>query len=797
MMRPAPTASAIAIAAIAVFSVTAGCEERNFLLKQQVDLDKCGSPYLMVNSDAPETDRIPLKHTEATVNVSGVIANVKVQQVYVNEGENAIEAIYVFPGSTQAAVHGMTMQIGERRIEAKVNEKEQARAAYEQAKNQGRTASLLEQHRPNVFQMNVANIMPGDTLKVELRYTELLVPTDGVYSFVYPTVVGPRYHGDPGMALASANEGWVSNPYQPEGADPLYTFSIAGTIHAGMPIKQAVCNTHDLNIQFHGSDKAVFGTAKGEDNGGNRDVIIQYRLRGNKVETGVLLFEGEEENFFLAMLEPPKQVRSDQIPPREYVFVVDVSGSMHGFPLTVSKTLMQELLSNLRPTDSFNVLLFASGNSVLAPRSLPATQENISKAMRLIENQHGSGGTQLLPALKQALALPHEEGVSRTMVIATDGYVSVDREAIDLIRDNLGEANFFAFGIGSSVNRYLIEGLALAGKGEPFVLTSEQEAKQGAKRFRTYIESPVLTDITIELNGLQAYDVEPMQVPDVFAERPVIVFGKYKGSAYGNLKITGSGGQGKYTKELPVEPAFASADNEALKYLWARKRIQLLDDLAQFGRTEETKKQVTELGLRYNLLTQYTSFIAIDSEVRNQGGQQTTVIQPLPLPQGVSDMAVGYAVGAPAGGLYQSARSSADMSMELVAVEESEQPGYPRHGNPTSLEMNKKKEVTDIIFDRPEKEASYPAGEAAMKRFISTELALTAVEKAQWKHMAVTVEMVVRQDGTLANVRVHGCTDNALEKRILKVFEKMPLWLPAEVSGQKVNSKLTVPVIIG
>lgn len=372
----------------------------------------------MVNSDSPETDRIPLKHTEATVNVSGVIANVKVEQIYVNEGENVIEAIYVFPGSTQAAVHGMTMQIGERRIEAKVNEKEKARAAYEQAKSDGKTASLLEQHRPNVFQMNVANILPGDSLKVELRYTELLVPTDGVYSFVYPTVVGPRYHGDPSMALASASEGWVSNPYQQEGEDPLYTFKISGSINAGMPIKQAVCSTHDLNIQFQGPNKAVFSSSVDAQNGGNRDVILKYQLRGNKVETGVLLFEGEHENFFLAMMEPPKQVKPEQIPPREYVFVVDVSGSMNGFPLTVSKALMQELLSDLRPVDSFNVLLFASGNSVLSPRSLPATQENISKAMRLIDNQHGSGGTQLLPALKEALALPREEGVSRTMVIA-------------------------------------------------------------------------------------------------------------------------------------------------------------------------------------------------------------------------------------------------------------------------------------------------------------------------------------------------------------------------------------------
>lgn len=803
-------APAVAIILAVVLSFSADGDERKRTLNTDSELEKCESPYLMVNSDSPDSDRIPLKHTEATVNVSGVIANVKVEQVYVNEGESVIEAIYVFPGSTQAAVHGMTMQIGERRIEAKINEKEQARKAYEQAKSDGKTASLLEQQRPNVFQMNVANILPGDTLKVELRYTELLVPTDGVYNFVYPTVVGPRYQGDPGLALASAGESWVSNPYQKEGDAPLYTLKISGTINAGMPIKQAVCNTHSLNIKFNGPNKAVFSSGTDELAGGNKDVILKYQLRGNKVESGVLLFEGEKENFFLAMMEPPKQVKPEQIPPREYIFVVDVSGSMNGFPLTVSKKLMEELLSDLRPVDRFNVLLFASGNSVLAKQSLPATQDNINKAIRLIDNQHGSGGTEMLPALKEALAMPHEEGISRTMIIATDGYISFDREAIDLIRNNLGEANFFAFGIGSSVNRYLIEGMAHAGKGEPFVLTSESDAKKGAKKFRTYIESPVLTDIKIELSGIQAYDVEPMNVPDVFAERPVIIFGKYKGSAYGKLKITGTSGEGKYAKEMPIELVFASADNEALKYLWARKRIQLLDDFAQFGRTDETKKEVTDLGLKYNLLTQYTSFVAIDSEVRNKDGKQTTVVQPLPLPEGVSDKAVangsyswsmgaagnsGYATSQPAAGEFakreeKSSRNEFELQRKLkeaeYAVEE-----YDVVADLDSFN------ASSIIYESPEKKAEFNGGQAALEAYIRKQLGLTEAEAAKWKGLSVKVSFVVNADGSLSDIRVIGTSDKELIDRVTKLFEKMPVWKAGEMSGKKVNTRVIVPIKIG
>ena len=781
----------------AIQSLQADGFRSKYAPKFDADIEKCGSPYLMVNSDSPELDKIPLKHTEATVNVSGVIANVKVQQVYVNNGESPIEAIYVFPASTNAAVHGMTMQIGERRIKAVINETAKARAAYEQAKSQGKTASLLEQERPNVFQMNVSNIMPGDTLKVELLYTELLVPTDGVYSFVYPTVVGPRYHGDPGMAMASANENWVSNPYQSEGEDPHYSFKISGTINAGMPIKKASCNTHNLDIKFNGPTKASFSSGLKELAGGNKDVIIDYQLRGSKVESGVLLFEGENENFFVAMLEPPKKVLLEDIPPREYVFIVDVSGSMHGFPLDVSKTLMKELLSDLRPIDRFNVLLFASGNAVLSERSLPATEQNIAKAMLLISKQNGGGGTQLLPALKEALKMPHEIGVSRTMVIATDGYVSVDKEAIDLIRNNLGEANFFTFGIGSSVNRFLIEGLAHAGKGEPFVLTNDRDAKKGAAKFKTYIQSPVLTNIDIDFAGLEVYDVEPMSVPDVFADRPVVVFGKYKGSAYGKLKITGSNGAGPYKKEIEITPALASADNEALKYLWARKRIQILDDYADLGRSASAAEEVKQLGLQYNLLTQYTSFVAIDSEIRNKNGTSTTVVQPLPLPEGVSDMAVS---GSSSYGAAKSKFSNMEysrVSAESASLSMADERMAKHEVASEELEIAEVEEDFDFIYESPEKLPEFVGGQKALEAYIIKQLALSTIEAEKWKTEKVVIRFVINVDGSLEGIKVLRTKDKELKARILKLVKEMPRWNPGEVGGQKVKSQVTLPIKIG
>ena len=598
------------------------------------------SPYFLVKSDDPNVDQLPLKSTSADVKVVGVIADVTVTQVYKNQGKKPLEAIYVFPASTRAAVYGMKMTIGKRTIVAKIQERKEARRQYEQAKQQGKSASLLEQQRPNVFQMNVANILPGDLIQVELKYTELLVPTDGIYELVYPTVVGPRYCNQ-SAETALPSQRWVENPYLHQGESPTYTFDITANLAAGLPIQNIACTSHQVDILYDGPSRATIKLHPGEKSGGNRDFILKYQLAGGKVQSGLLLFEGEKEKFFLLMLQPPKRVNVNQIPPREYIFIVDVSGSMHGFPLDISKKLLKDLVGNLRPTDRFNVLLFSGGSSLMSEQSLPATSENIRRAIDLIEGQRGGGGTELLPALKRALSLLRPEGYSRSAVIATDGYVTVEEEAFDLIRKNLGDANMFTFGIGSSVNRHLLEGMARVGMGEPFVIAKPEEAREKAEKFREMIESPVLTRIKVDFGKFGVYDVEPVSIPDVFAERPVIVFGKWRGKPVGEINVSGMTNSGSYLSKFDIRKERPLESNSALRYLWARHRITLLSDYNSLHQNDERIKEVTHLGLTYNLLTAYTSFVAIDTEVRRVNGQAVTVKQPLPLPEGVSDYAVG------------------------------------------------------------------------------------------------------------------------------------------------------------
>ncbi|MFB3854041.1 MAG: VIT domain-containing protein [Vicinamibacterales bacterium] len=600
--------------------------------------DKTLSPYFFVRSDDPAFDQLPLKATSASVEIVGIIARVTVAQEYANEGKRAIEAVYVFPGSTRAAVHAMKMRIGDRTLTARIEERQEARRQYEGAKQAGQTASLLEQQRPNVFQMNVANILPGDRVSVELVYTELLVPENGIYEFVYPTVVGPRYTRSREDTVSDTGR-WVQNPYLHQGEAPPYRFDLKATVASGMPLRDVTSPSHDVKVDFPSADRARVSLVEAGGASGNRDFVLRYRLADNRIETGVLAGSSGGENFFVLMVEPPARVAPVSVPPREYLFIMDVSGSMNGFPIETSKELLSNVLDGLGPDDYFNVLFFSGGSFTLSPVPLQATDVNKRFAKQEVARQHGSGGTELLPALQNAFAMPRaREDMSRAVVIATDGYVDVEREAFELIRAHMDEASVFTFGIGSSVNRYLLEGMARIGEGLPFIVLDGREAPAIARRFLRYIESPLLTRIDVAFSGFDTYDLEPARVPDLFAERPLVITGKYRGAARGTIRVTGFTGQGRFERTLEVS---GGASGEALKYLWARERLSVVSDFASVDPSEETRKEVTALGLQYGLLTAYTSFVAVDERVRRTDGKVETVKQPLPLPQGVSDLAVG------------------------------------------------------------------------------------------------------------------------------------------------------------
>jgi Ca-activated chloride channel family protein len=457
---------------------------------------------------------------------------------------------------------------------------------------------------------------------------------------VFPTVVGPRYTSQKDSTTKSGDQ-IVNTPYLHQGEKPTSTLHISARIAAGMPIQEISCPSHQVFPQYQSPNTAQLSLDDSDPFQGNRDFVLHYRLTGDQIASGLLLFQGEDENFFLYMAQPPTRVATEEIPPREYIFVVDVSGSMSGFPLETSKRLLTDLIGHLRPSDYFDVVLFAGDSSVLSETSLQANKDNLANAIRLLNDQRGNGGTELLPAVQRAMGIPRQQNMSRNVVLVTDGYIDGEEGVFDYIRDNLGQSNVFAFGIGSAVNRYLIEGVAKAGMGEPFIVSQESEAESVANKFREYIQTPVLTNIQIRSIGFETYDVNPVHFPDLLAQRPLILFGKWRGPVTGTFELTGKSGRGDYMTRLDIAGLQPDEGNRALRYLWARSRIAELSEYGLGNVPENRVKDITSLGLKYNLLTQYTSFIAVREVVTNTLEPGKDINQPIPLPIRVSDMAVG------------------------------------------------------------------------------------------------------------------------------------------------------------
>jgi len=456
-------------------------------------------------------------------------------------------------------------------------------------------------------------------------------------------VVGPRYAG----GASPKTDQWMANPHLPAGQHEPYAWDVKVHLQTGIGLKEVSSPSHKIAVNYAGPSTADIKLD--QSGGGNKDFVLRYRLAGDKIETGLLQFEEPStglgrpaEKFFALLVEPPKRPTLADIPGREFIFLLDVSGSMHGFPIDTTKELMRNLLPKLRPTDHFNIACFSGANYVWSPSgSRPATEANIKEGIDVILKQYGSGGTELMGGLEAAYAIPPVgKGVSRTVVVVTDGYVGIEAKAFRFIRERLDQANMFAFGIGSSVNRGLIEGMARAGLGEPFIVLGPQKAAEQAEKLRQMIDRPLLTDIEVRFGDSGAYEVAPEKIPDLLAERPLLIYGKYRGDKPARIEISGRTGHGAFHHAVDLRPADARPENHALRALWARKWVEILEDELHMGGGKPVEDAITDLGLFYNLLTPFTSFVAIDSEIVNRAGKTDTVRQPLPMPEGVSNYAV-------------------------------------------------------------------------------------------------------------------------------------------------------------
>lgn len=605
-------------------------------------LDKTGKPL----------GPCPLKHTDVTVDVAGFIARVTVRQQFHNPFANKIEAIYTFPLSQDAAVDRMTMKVGERVIQGEIKERGEARQIYESAKAAGKVASLLDQERPNIFTQSVANIEPGEQVDITISYSEMLDWTDGAFHFDFPMVVGPRYIPGGGSAPAPMTFGRptpevpdadrITPPVTPKGTRAGHDISVTVHLDAGLPIRRLDSKQHEVDVEHPSGDKSrAVVRLKQRATIPNKDFVLEYETASDRIEDTLMTHTDPRGKFFSLVLQPPKRVRKALVVPKELVFVIDKSGSMSGFPIDTAKKAMALCIDGLHENDTFNLMTFEGGVGFCFPKPVPNTDENRRLAQAYLASLQGSGGTEMMKAIYACLAGQDDPERVRVVCFMTDGYVGNDMAIIDAVRKHAGTARVFAFGIGTSVNRFLLDGMAHAGRGEVHYILSPEQAGGAAERFYERVRMPVLTDIQLDFGNLQIEEVYPRSIPDLFAAKPVVVKGRYKQGGAGTITLRGKTGEGPFERSIEVRLPDDQAPNDVLAPLWARAKVDHLMDQdlgnMQINRPDPAvKEEILGLGLRYQIMTQFTSFVAVEHKRVTKDGKLETVAVPVDMPEGVS-----------------------------------------------------------------------------------------------------------------------------------------------------------------
>ena len=618
----------------------------------------------IVDEHASADERVlPLEHTHVKAALHGFVAEVEVSQTYRNPSTRPIEAVYVFPLPENSAVDHMRMVIGERVVEARIEERQQARRIYDTAKREGRTAALLEQERPNVFTQSVANIEPGKKIDVVVRYVQDLSYDAGEYEFVFPMVVGPRFVQPTGPApgangpSAPGSGTYADTPAVPDASritPPVYgrgersghDISLELVVDAGTTVSDLAVPTHEVVVR-RPADGTTRLTLAEKDSVPNRDFVMRYRA-ATPQPTAALLTSGGSEGYFSLVVQPPALDVDELVGSRELVFVVDVSGSMSGAPLAKCQAAMREAVSNLRPVDTFNVVTFAGATAKLFPTARPANAGNVREALRFVEAMRAGGGTYMLDGITAALTPDVGAGRHRYVFFMTDGYVGIEDQIVAATRTFVARieaegrrARVFGFGVGSSVNRALIDGLSREGKGLAVYATSREDPARAVNQFYRYIDRSVLRDLRVDWGELAVSDVMPMELPDLFASHPLVIHGRYRGAANASIRVHATSAAGSLEVPVTVVDAVSDVPREALGTLWARSKIAWLEPDLMGPGSADAQREITALGLEHHVVTRFTSFVAVDESRRVGDGNPETVVQPVHAPEGVDTTMAG------------------------------------------------------------------------------------------------------------------------------------------------------------
>ena len=562
-----------------------------------------------------------LLNTDVDMNISGLVARVSVRQEFRNTSQEWVEGIYVFPLPDKAAVDRMRLHIGERFIEGEIQEKEHAKKTYEQAKQAGKKASLVEQQRANLFTTSVANIAPGELVVIEIEYLEDIRYEAGQFSIRFPMTLTPRYI--PGNALPDrTGSGWSPDTDRVPDASTItppqvtaskaHQLSLTANVNAGMPLQIIASRYHPVSV---GEDDGQYTVSlRSGTVAMDHDFELVWRPVPSAAPRAMSFVETVDgKPHYLLMVMPPDQEKlAAATMPRETIFIIDTSGSMHGVSIQQAKRAVQLALKGLKPTDRFNVIEFNSVTNALYKESQPATALSVTEASHFVRQLQATGGTEMRPALSLALDSPASERHLRQIVFITDGSVGYEDELFSMIESKLGSARLFTVGIGSAPNSFFMRKAAEAGRGSYTFISALHEVREKMDSLFRKLEQPQVTDIEVQWPSGVVIDSFPKTVPDLYLGEPVTVkvaaSGEFRPGDH--VRVSGNSIGGGWTAELPVS---AASDSPGVAALWARARIGELTDIERRSADSgEIRSAIVETALTHHLISKYTSLVAVD-----------------------------------------------------------------------------------------------------------------------------------------------------------------------------------------
>jgi Ca-activated chloride channel family protein len=591
-----------------------------------------------------------LLNTDVNIDINGLVARVSVMQEFKNEGSEWVEGVYVFPLPDSAAVDYMRLYIGERFIEGEIREKEQARKEYEQAKLEGKKTSLVEQQRANLFTTSVANIAPGETVIVEIEYLENVEYDAGTFSLRFPMTLTPRYI--PGEAGTDRKgSGWSPDTSLVDDASQItppmvatsngHKASLQVSVNAGMPLEIIASRYHPINVA-EANDRYTATLASGRI-AMDHDFELLWRPVPSSAPRGMAFAESinGEPHYLLMVVPPNSDLSATARMPREMIFIVDTSGSMHGVSIEQAKQALLRALAGLQPGDLFNVVEFNSYANALFPNSVPAHTANTEQAKSFVNRLQADGGTEMNSALRLALRSPPSEAYLRQIIFITDGAVGNEEGLFELIAARLGNARLFTVGIGSAPNSWFMRKAAETGRGTFTTISALHEVGEKMDRLFRKLENPQITNIELQWPSGAVVDSYPAIVPDLYLGEPVTVRVKASGSFRpgDSMRIVGDSVAGAWSSSLDLN---IDAESSGVAALWARARIaDLLDKERRGANPDEIRNAIVETALAHHLVSRHTSLVAVDkTPVRPAGDPLLSEQVPNLIPHGQSGAAI-------------------------------------------------------------------------------------------------------------------------------------------------------------